>query len=163
MSAETTQTCGDGQAPNRQITAPGSQVDPSPTQPQPVASVPGGPPTMAKLAQTKPGGQLPPHVGYPPGKLHAFGSGVGVIVGVFEAEGVGVAVGVARQSPTPHASQQLVKGLAQPPRSAHLAALFRTRHLVPPFCGMQQATVPGRPHVERRAQRRTAPLQAGGS
>ena len=41
----------------------------------------------------------------------------------------------------------------EPPRFAHLAALFRTRHLLPPFRGIQQTTAPGWAQVEGRAQR----------
>jgi hypothetical protein len=65
----------------------------------------------------------------------------------------------------PQASQQLSKTPvhAPPPRGALQRSGARTiEHLVLPFaCVRQHVAAPGRPHVEREAQRTTVPRQDG--
>lgn len=105
--------------------------------------------TSAMNWQTNPVGQEPPQLPGPP------------------PHGIVVVVVGGTHPPAPHASQQLVYAPthALPPRGAtHLAALERMAQLVSPFGDVRQhVTTPGRPHVERAAQRWTAFLHVGRS
>ncbi len=89
-----------------------------------------------------------------------------VVVVVVVGEVVVVLPGGAHVPPEPHASQQLGCELthAVPPRGAlHLEALALVLHFVAPSASVrQQATAPGRPQVERAAQRVTACWRSGG-
>jgi hypothetical protein len=71
-----------------------------------------------------------------------------------------VVVGVEQPSAA-HASQQLESALAQPPRAAQAAALRTTPQRDPPEPWRQHATNPGRPQVERAAQRTTSLIHPG--
>src|SRR4029079_13129464 len=88
--------------------------------------------------------------------------GVVVIVGVCVMVGVGVLVGVygGAQPVAPQASQQLVNTPVhtEPPDGAlHLLAFGLTPHFVLPLQVVRQhVTAPGRPQVERVAQRLAA-------
>jgi len=87
------------------------------------------------------------------------------VVDVLVVVEVDVVVGV--QSPAPHASQQLgtVPVQAVPPFGARqrIASLFTLQRSVPPALVRQQATAPGRPQVDRAAQRLTVPLHSARS
>jgi hypothetical protein len=113
-------------------------------------------------AQCVPGGQLPSHAAY----VSPHGVAIELeVVDVLLVVDVDVVVGA--QSPPPHASQQLgtVPMHAAPPFEARQrdAPFFTLHRRRPPALVRQQATVPGRPHVDRTAQRLTAPLQPRGS
>jgi hypothetical protein len=61
----------------------------------------------------------------------------------------------------PHASQQLAHAPIVPPRSVQLAASGRTLQRDTPFRTVQHVTAPGRPQVERDAQRETSRAHCG--
>jgi hypothetical protein len=102
---------------------------------------------ITKETHCWPAGHVPPQVGYCDA-LQAFGETVVVVVDVV------VVVEVAHP-PIPQASQQLAKTPTHPPRCVHRPALPRTLHRVPLDPTRQHVTAPGRPHVDRRAQRIT--------
>jgi hypothetical protein len=90
-----------------------------------------------------------------------------VVVTDVDVDGVvDVVVGRAHSPPVPHAAQQLGTDPTQeaPPDGArHCAALFLMLHFVLPLRVVrQQVTAPGRPHVERDAQRATSARQSAG-
>jgi hypothetical protein len=63
----------------------------------------------------------------------------------------------------PHASQQLVDASIVPPRAAQRPASRAIAQRGTPFRTRQQATAPGRPHVDFAAHRRTVPRHSGRS
>jgi hypothetical protein len=77
---------------------------------------------------------------------------------------VDVDVVLGTQLPLPQESQQLgtVPVHALPPFGARqrVASLFTLQRSLPAAVVRQQVTAPGRPHVDRVAQRFTVPLQA---
>ncbi len=89
-----------------------------------------------------------------------------VSVGVLVMVGVAVSVYDGAQPPAPQASQQLVKTPVQtePPDGArHLLASGLTPQLVLPLAVVRQhVTAPGRPQVEREAQRLAADAHSAG-
>lgn len=114
---------------------------------------------LSSPAQYMPDGQPPLHWGYV--SPQAFAIDV-ELVDVLDVVVVDVVVGT--QSPPPHASQQLgtVPTQAVPPLGARqrAASLFTLQRKPPETLVRQQVTAPARPHVERAAQRLTAPLHS---
>jgi hypothetical protein len=107
------------------------------------------PSAITKATHCWPTAQVPPQVGYCDGP-HVNGASVVVAV-----DDVVVVVDVVTQPPTPHASQQLVNVPTHPPARTHRSAVRRTAQRGPLGVVRQHVTAPGRPQVERRAQRMT--------
>jgi hypothetical protein len=113
---------------------------------------------FSSVWHSKPAGQLPLQLGKVPPQ--------GVATVEVVVVDVVVTVLVVTQPLPVHASQQLagVPTQALPPAGGVQSAALRfTTQRVAPFERVrQQVTAPGRPQVEREAQRRTSPLQSGG-